>query len=164
MAGYKTAIITSLDQVPEGHVRLARLRRKLDTRLWSQWRTIARGLSAAHAEGTIRAAKLVRSLGDLKVGAVFVHEGDALAFIEERYDAPQRGGKAEGSKVVLRVPAPPVEAATDTAALEERVVLLTASIHDLTAAVLDLTAAMRLRAEATLCGDHAEATEPEATL
>lgn len=164
MAGHKTGIITRLDQVPDGFIRIARLRRHLDPRLWSQWRTVSRGLSAAHAEGLIRAVKLVRSLGDLKVGAVFVHEGDAMAFVSERYEA-QPNGKPKKAEVVLNVPVVPDQnTAVDTATLEQRLGLLTAAVHDLTAAILDLTAATRLRAEATLCDEPLEATEPEATL
>jgi hypothetical protein len=124
MTKHATKIITNPQDVPLGYVPVGRFREST-TR---NWKTIAKALSDAHQGGTIRAVKLVRGLGDLKTGPVFLHEGDTEAFLAERYpDAEPQATPA----------APSAEA---TGELMEAIVRLTDAVRD-------LTAAMQLRAE-----------------
>lgn len=128
-AKYETQIITSIDQVLPGYVPVPSMRGNLN----GHWGTVSKAVSEAHAAGLIRAQKLVRCLGDCRTGRVFVHEGDAKAFIQERYthllhDAP--------------APQPPKQATVRESESE-----LLAAIKALTVAVGDLTAAMQLKSE-----------------
>jgi hypothetical protein len=72
MAGrYTTKFIQDEDQVPPGYVRLVECCSDADQKR----------LSGAHKRGDIRAVKLVRTESDLRAGAVWVHEGDARAYL-----------------------------------------------------------------------------------
>lgn len=133
-AKYETQIIHSIHEVPTGYVPVPSLRGNHN----GYWPTISKAISEAHAAGLIRAAKLVRCLGDCKTGRVFVHEGDAKAFIAERYPH------------ATHAPAAPAAEPPRPAVARESSDELLAAIKRLTAAVEDLTAAMQLRAEATL--------------
>lgn len=73
---HSTRFITAESDVPEGYVPLAS---------FDHTTRLHRALSKAHAEGRVRAVKLVRHEGDIKTGAVWVHEGDA-AVIRAAYD------------------------------------------------------------------------------
>lgn len=74
---HKTAVITSLDKVPEGYVQISQMFPDGTPRA-KHWRRI---LSDAHAEGHIRAVKLFRTVDDAKTGPVFVDREAALEYI-----------------------------------------------------------------------------------
>lgn len=134
---YQTKIITSDDQVPSDYVPVNNFR---TNGFVGRWATIAKAISEAHSNGHIRAVKLCRTVGDLKTGLVYVHEGDCTAFLNERYseDRIKRKPKA-------------VEHAR-AAEANEAVERLAAAAADVVAAMADLTAALRLRAEETIEG------------
>jgi len=144
MNGYTTKIITTIGDVPSDHVPVTHFRGLVNN---VPWATISKAISEAHFAGQIRACKLVRGLGDLKTGRVFVHEGDTTQFLAARYSpAPQ-------TPVQPHVQEPtPEPAVVSDAAPELRTAELIAAIHGLTIAVQDLTAAMQLKAE-SVCED-----------
>ena len=127
---YSTKIITSADDVPPEHVAVTEFRNAVPH---AHWATVAKAISEAHTTGTIRACKLVRCLGDLKTGRVFVHRGDAERMLAERYATPAVAPKQER----------PVQPLAVTSVDSE----LLAAVARLTRAVEDLTAAMELKAE-----------------
>lgn len=132
-AKHTTKIITAEEQIPDGFVPVNHFR---ENGFVQRWPTIAKAISDAHTLGRIRAVKLCRTMGDLKTGAVYVHEGDTTAFLAARYPHPS----------MIQPPAvetPAVETHADTATLHD-------AVERLIVAVNDLTAAMRLKAEATL--------------
>lgn len=129
---YAARIVTSLDQVSEGYVPVPSLRGNAN----GYWPTVAKALSDAHAAGVIRAEKVVRSLGDLKTGRVFLHEEDARAFIAERYP------HALHHEPQVAAAEPPKQAVARESDDE-----LLAAIRSLIVAIHDLTAATQLLAE-----------------
>lgn len=76
---HSTRFINDESHVPDGYVPLASFGH--NTR-------IHRALCDAHRDGRVRAVKLVRHEGDIKTGAVWVHEGDAAEF-RDAYESPQ---------------------------------------------------------------------------
>lgn len=132
---YQTKIITSDNQVPSGYVPVNNFRAN---GFVGRWPTIAKAISEAHSNGQIRAVKLCRTVGDLKTGLVYVHEGDCTAFLNERYSEPRTAAKAKDAE--------PARLHETGEAIER----LTTAMGDLMAAMADLTAALRLKTEATL--------------
>lgn len=137
---YSTVIVTSLDQIPDGYVPVAEMKGQFN----GNWPTVKKRISDAHAAGRIRAAKLVRTLGDLRTGRIWVHPDDAREFITDALAREEHAAKAEPQ----RVEEPP-----RTAVARESSDELLLAIKRLTAAVDDLTAAMQLRAESTFGED-----------
>lgn len=142
MSKHETVIITNASQVPDGYVPM---KSPVFTDAFPAVspRTIWKALSDAHHEGWVRAAKLVRCLGDLKTGRVFVHEDDAAGYLNSRYAARSQlpeepKPQPKPSAAVIEVP---FGGTTHVAELLD-------AVQRLTAAVGDLTAAMQLRAEA----------------
>lgn len=137
-AKHTTRIITAEEQIPDGFVPVNHFR---ENGFVQRWPTIAKAISEAHTLGRIRAVKLCRTMGDLKTGAVYVHEGDTTAFLAERYPHP-------GTTTPPAVETPAEASRLGEAG--EAIERLTAAMGDLMAAMADLTAALRLKAEATL--------------
>jgi hypothetical protein len=127
-AKHTTRIITAEEQIPDGFVPVSHFR---ENGFVQRWSTIAKAISEAHSLGRVRAVKLCRTMSDLKVGPVYVHEGDTAAYLAVRYPHHEE-------------PQPPVvETPVGTATLQE-------AVERLIEAVNDLTAAVRLKAESTL--------------
>lgn len=139
-AKHTTRIITAEDQIPDGFVPVNHFR---ENGFVQRWATIAKAISDAHSVGRIRAVKLCRTMGDLKTGAVYVHEGDTTAFLAARYPHPSMIQPPAVETPVVETPARMGEAG-------EAIERLTAAMGDLMAAMADLTVALRLKAEATL--------------
>jgi hypothetical protein len=139
-AKHTTRIITAEDQIPDGFVPINHFR---ENGFVQRWATIAKAISDAHSVGRIRAVKLCRTMGDLKTGAVYVHEGDATAFLAARYPSHDVTQEPEVATPAGKEPAVDGEAS-------EAIERLTAALGDLMAAMADLTVALRLKAEATL--------------
>jgi len=72
----KTRYITDASQVPEGWVPL----KEVTDRSTPEGATFARKLSVAHQDGSVRAVKLVRSRGDVRVGRVWLCPDDLEDF------------------------------------------------------------------------------------
>lgn len=70
---YKTKVIISKSQVPEGFVNIQE---------WNHDMPAKRRLSHAHGKGSIRAYKLMRTVNDIR-GSVFVHKQDAEKYLDE---------------------------------------------------------------------------------
>lgn len=140
---HTTKIITSEEQIPDGFVPVNHFR---ENGFVQRWPTVAKAISEAHSLGRIRAVKLCRTMGDLKTGAVYVHEGDATAFLAARYPHPSMIQPSAGETIVVDTPAEPARLGEAGEAIER----LTAAMGDLMAAMADLTVALRLKAEATL--------------
>jgi hypothetical protein len=139
-AKHTTRIITHESQIPDGFVPVNHFR---ENGFVQRWPTIAKAISEAHSLGRVRAVKLCYTLGDLKTGPVYVHEGDAAAFLAARYPT-------EGAAHEAEVAAPVSRKSTVDCEAGEGIERLTAAVSDLMAAMADLTAALRLKAEATL--------------
>lgn len=73
-----TQFIQDESQIPEGFIRLAS---------FGHDKNDHRALSDAHRDGKIRAVKVVRCEGELRTGAVWVHEADARSFLSSRLAA-----------------------------------------------------------------------------
>jgi len=142
MGKYQTEIVTRLVDVPAGFEPLHAFAHEYPH---VNSRTIHKALSEAHHDGMIRAKKLVRCLGDLKTGRVFVHGDDALAFLAERYAVSEVVPDEQPTED--DAPAP---AADHGAPLREEMGALRIEMARLRQAVADLTAAMQLRAEAEM--------------
>jgi hypothetical protein len=138
---FNTRIITTIDDVPVDHVPCKYFYRHFDGVLPA---TFQKMLSDAHMNGHVRAVKLVRTIGELKTGRVFLHKEDTMRFLES-----QLSKKAEEQR----------PAATDThvvsATWQDNSELL-AAIRGLTKAVKDLTAATELKSEA-VCEEACQA-------
>jgi len=139
-AKHTTRIITDESQIPDGFVAVSHFR---ENGFVQRWPTIAKAISEAHSLGRVRAVKLCCTLGDLKTGPVYVHEGDAAAFLAAR--DPQHDATQEP---VVETPA--VETPARMGEAGEAIERPTAAMGDLMAAMADLTVALRLKAEATL--------------
>jgi hypothetical protein len=147
MAKFRTQIVTQRVDVPVGYEPLHGFAGECPH---VNSRTLHKALSDAHQGGLIRAVKLVRCLGDLKTGRVFVHGDDARAFLAERYAVtevvPDEQPTEDDTTVVL----PPAPAADHGAPLRDEMASLRIEMARLRQAVADLTAAMQLRAEAEM--------------
>ena len=139
-AKHTTRIITDESQIPDGFVPVSHFR---ENGFVQRWPTIAKAISDAHSLGRVRAVKLCCTLGDLKTGPVYVHEGDAAAFLAARYPSESAAHEPEVAAPVGKQPTVDGEAG-------EAIERLTAALGDLMAAMNDLTVALRLKAEATL--------------
>lgn len=134
MGRYKTAVITTLDDVPAGYVQLNRLSARGDG---TQDRTLHKALSEAHMAGVLPAVKLFRSASDWKTGPVFLDRDASEKFIAEWRSV------REPKPVVVVADEPTPAPMTD--AMEE----LRLAIVSLAADVRNLQAAVELRAEIT---------------
>jgi hypothetical protein len=139
-AKHTTRIITHESQIPDGFVPVNHFR---ENGFVQRWPTIAKAISEAHSLGRVRAVKLCCTLGDLKTGPVYVHEGDVAAFLAARYPGEDAAHEPE-------VAAPVRKKSTVDGEAGEAIERLTAAIGDLMAAMADLTVALRLKAESTL--------------
>jgi hypothetical protein len=137
---FNTRIITTIDDVPVDHVPCKYFYRHFDGVLPA---TFQKMLSDAHKDGHVRAVKLVRTIGELKTGRVFLHKEDTLRFLES-----QLSKKSEEQPKA-------VEAPRVSAAWQDNSELM-AAIRRLTQAVQDLTAAMELKSE-SVCDDACQA-------
>lgn len=117
---HKTAVITSIDDVPPGFVQISQMFPD-GTQRAKHWRRI---LSDAHAEGHIRAVKLFRTVDDAKTGPVFVSFDEAKQFIAE-YEARTTAPKAPKADECRQL-------------LDPRIVTMLAENNALLAAILDL--------------------------
>lgn len=158
MGQFQTGIITDISQVPEGYVQLV----KFADRRQPGGKTIHKALSEAHQRGEIRAVKLMRTLTDAKTGPVYVHRGDAEAYLRGRAANGKTGRNGNGQIVpgakakfgdapADATPAQAAAAADDMyGALDDlrgTMSQLCDRVEDLTKVIEDLTAAMQLRAE-----------------
>jgi hypothetical protein len=142
---YATKVITTIDDVPADYVPARDFN--------AQFPHIKRGtlqkmISDAHMLGHIRAVKLVRTLGDLKTGRVFVHRDDTRQFLEAHYR--RQAEWAAASRTVVAPPPAPVASGELPGLL--------AAIRTLTVAVENLTAAVELKSEA-MCVDACRGEE-----
>jgi hypothetical protein len=137
---YTTKIITTIDDVPADHVSPAVFRE-----LFPHVSPVAiqKAISDAHMDGHVRACKLVRTLGELKNGRVFVHKGDTVAFLDGRYGTKDEGPQCD-EVVVKEIAAPAPAPVVDAVSAAD----LLFAIRRLTVAVHDLSAAMALKSEA----------------
>lgn len=177
MAKHRTLIVTDSAQVPDGYVPVTSLRGKASRK----WKTVAKAISDAHAAGEIRAVKLVRCLGELKTGRVFVHPGDTDEFLRARWgDDWNRKDEPVAEPTPLAVKADcdaewPVDTLRDEVfhlacktkasaecveRLTDEVTGLIACMNTLRETVSDLVAAMQLRTESTMAAtcDEGDAT------
>jgi hypothetical protein len=154
MGQYQTGVITDISQVPEGYVQLV----NFADRRQPGGKTLHKALSEAHQRGEVRAVKLIRTLGDVKTGPVYVHRGDAESHLRGRAANGKTGHNGNGQIVPgakakfagAPAEATPAQAAAAADALDDlrgTMSQLCDRVEDLTKVIEDLTAAMQLRAE-----------------
>lgn len=143
---YRTGVITSLDQVPEGFVQITTL--VSENYPPAQKSRRKRILSDAHQLGYVRAVKLFRSASDHKTGPVFIDPVGAEEYIrwhEHRVEMARRQTEAVAAPEVDKPVGQPVHAAQELRELIDVTTRLISSIRDLQAAI-------ELRSETSAAG------------
>jgi hypothetical protein len=72
----QTQIITSEEQVPPGWIALKQIAAE-------HGESARRAFSKLHFSGKVRAVKIIKTMADLRNGAVFVHPDDVRRFLNE---------------------------------------------------------------------------------
>lgn len=86
---FQTKVITDESQVPEGFVPMSR---------WERDKTNHKRLSDAHNDGRINAVKLIRFASEARVGKVWVHEQEAIRFLDALDSSRASQAKVESPK------------------------------------------------------------------